>query len=191
MKRRLLNVVTVLSLLLFVTTSGLWLRSHFVGDRIVWRTDRRDDARATVEHVIWSFSTGGGKFEVARQEMSYSTRARGFSGGPGFIWERTDPIPPSLSSYVNGPRLKVIGWGVHKGDTGDIVFAFFRLVGTLWALAVVAALVPLGRTPAMMRWWQQHRRRRTGLCPHCNYDLRATPGRCPECGTSVSVAPRT
>ena len=51
-----------------------------------------------------------------------------------------------------------------------------------WFLLVMAI------TPAAWAGWRMRRSRESGRCRKCGYDLRATPMRCPECGTEVADA---
>jgi len=52
-------------------------------------------------------------------------------------------------------------------------------------VAAAAAVLPIGWCVIQIRQSQNTRRRRTsGRCAFCGYDLRATPDRCPECGAS-------
>jgi hypothetical protein len=53
----------------------------------------------------------------------------------------------------------------------------YRPAGVLAVLTGLAWWVVWKRPGELRR-----ERRAKGLCIHCGYDLRATPGRCPECG---------
>jgi hypothetical protein len=61
-----------------------------------------------------------------------------------------------------------------------------------WALMDVPHGYVVALTAVAPVWWigrftRRRLRRGAGLCRSCGYDLRATPGRCPECGTTVTL----
>ena len=106
-------------------------------------------------------------------------------------WSAADmTISPQMFSWHHGngiiderPRMLFPGLLVNWQDQNVRGEWYNRGVAVHWLLlSAAAAVVP---ALALIR---HHRRARDGHCSVCGYDLRATPDRCPECGSVASLA---
>ena len=79
------------------------------------------------------------------------------------------------------PRWSLLGFEYTERHEVSLRMRSQTLAVPHWGVLVAFALLPVLRVTALS---DRRRRRRLGLCPACGYDLRATPGRCPECGAA-------
>lgn len=171
MGRHLLNLLTALSLLLCVAAVALWVRGYRVKDVLRWPT-----------------ATGRAKLESNRgQFVLIVTRVADLDRGerPSAIHYQAERVSHyGAFNRHRTPRLTVhferFGFESHTWHF-DSPETWVRVPD--YAVALATAILPLG-------WACRHGVRRrlyaTSLCPACGYDLRATPGRCPECGRAVA-----
>jgi hypothetical protein len=139
MTRRMLNLLTVLSLLLCVAACA-------------------DSVRI-----------GGGSRVLVRHD--FGRRAARVEVSKGNLYVHGEVTGPERYVY---PQVFV-----QRGFAG---FTYGR--GTLgsWAGVPVWFVTLVLAGIGLSSWRLARRRRAPGLCRACGYDLRATPGRCPECG---------
>jgi hypothetical protein len=201
MIRRLFLNATAWSLLMCVGVLAVWVRSY-------WRND-------LFQSVYWGPCTSGrgtacfGQYDSNCYTVMIS-RGAIFAGYNNQRFDvpaaqkqivrsyvaqhegyRHRSLPP-LDPYptINYPKLQSAGfkYGITLYRPGNSPSFGRAAVIPFWFVTLLLALKPvmwLAKEPARLR----KRRAARGQCVCCGYDLRASAGRCPECGTPVHSPP--
>jgi len=175
MERRTRDILSGLSLLLCLATGGLWVRSYFAWDKAFACGAVAGDVQRVVD-----FSSARGRLSVSVE------RADGFSlGSPPREGARIysddvalAPSPPTRLGFAFDKRVASLTYD-HTAAVPPKRTTWTATVPH-GAVAAIAAVPPALSMAALSR--RRAAARRTGRCRRCGYDLRATPGRCPECG---------
>ena len=195
MKRRLLNLATLLALLLCAAVVATWVRSYRHWDVLgqYWF-----DPQSGIMHRHELSSVSGAfvlfQFDEtdtdAADAAGWAEQHRGYGAVPRWVYARRPA--GQYQSPRDTPSQKLgFDWVIERDVpmTGtSLVDSTVRIRVPHWLLAIALAALPAWR--AVGQWRRRHRRRR-GACARCGYDLRASGDRCPECGTAVPQAAHT
>ena len=82
------------------------------------------------------------------------------------------------------PPRRIEGLGVEVYDGLDTVSGTRQCWMVIVPGGYLALLTAIPAAAGLTAWWRRRRWGVKGRCLRCGYDLRATPGKCPECGTT-------
>ncbi len=183
MRQWTIRIITSISFLFAIALLTLWIRSEFRGD---W-------GYVTTSTSVWMAGSGKGGLRVVWDQNSLLVMAL-MQSGRSREWSTASPVAVeklligASDVWGIGPRRNwhfpgfaftetYIGVGTGFGGPPTITRSLYVWYGWLVALT---AILPAWRA---LKWWKQRRIKPPGACKNCGYDLRATPDRCPECGT--------
>ena len=179
MTRRLFNYVACASLLLCVAAIPLWARSYWFFDRLGHETH---DTRS---YRFFGCGSNFGSLSFVRESILLPTPRLidPFTSARILHWWSGPAFGRSGKSLLNRLGFATTVYN-KRGVDGtrrreeELSAPYWLIVGVLLWPAIVALI--------QIRRRLLHRA--IGCCTVCGYDLRATPDRCPECGTIAEPA---
>lgn len=179
LRRPLLATLSSTTLLLGLAAATLWARSYWAHDfisRIPLSTLGKGPFRT------WSIVVGHGGFQVHMTDLRRPSMPD-VPTPPSYrwTWQSVPAQPPALYRgwpMLNAAHQKITytSVGVAPDTIDGLILAFGLWLPTL-------ALLPPSALALLYLYRSRSHRFPAGHCPTCGYDLRASPGRCPECGT--------
>jgi hypothetical protein len=179
MKRRLLNFLTALSLLLAALACVLWAVSHCGSIFASYAHAPASDEPVDVMRIDLAAGKGNCWIGLVRGDSVLDPSL--VVGPPRFHFD-VDWHNPDVATIADWnfhgfgtKRLRPGGWYREDG-----------LAFPLWLPILLFAALPSVRAHNHLR---RTRRLAGGACASCGYDLRASPQRCPECGQAPPPRP--
>jgi len=185
------------SCLVVAIAGPLWLRSRSVSDLFVLESGSKNIT------VVW---TSEGNFGVSLCQVHRRPPWTTPHSGARYVPLDVRPPDGSLALCIFGTRISqggppdyqlryvnlggynFAGFGFQKGTLASRVLNYVsccEFAVPLWAIIAVFS-TPVIRT--VRRTVATRRQLRHNNCVICNYDLRATKDRCPECGHPIPAA---
>jgi hypothetical protein len=205
MRRAAYRFLIALSALFCLATLALWIRGHYARDGLWYSTDSMRYSIHSYRGRIWFWTLSiapdptamvwttplhiGTGFEV--DSVSDSWYAPYIGPGKGIVLETDFTEAPA---GWNPPTRQWFGFRYVSTDSwypkAQLQFGYPTARSRAifiphWGLVVLTAIFP---AIAAIRFARNRNRGRDNLCLKCGYDLRATPGRCPECGHEPAPA---
>ena len=201
MIRRLFTLASVVSLLLCLALTALWIRSYFASD---WYTRVQRTGEWERKGSVWVVYTwrGGVSARVTRVDsgrlsdqsrvrnsvasfLAYKEEMQDFQSVHMEIFGDIDR--PATAGWRSRHALEPFErtrWGFYFENSGFSSVNRRAVAFPFWALVTALGLLPGAWG---VGWARMHLRRRRGFCVMCHYNLTGnTSGICPECGTAVA-----